>query len=132
MFTKAAEKGEAEAQYNLGHMYHYGLGVSQDYNMAFNLIKKAAEHDYTLAQCILGNLYCDGHGTPQDYVEAYKWFLLADVDKLADADNKDVAEAKEELSAKMTPAQIAEAEKRAKEFVAKKEKVSDVNSPDIK
>ena len=44
-FTKAAEQGYAEAQYNLGVMYDFGQGVPQDYNEAGELISKGARRD---------------------------------------------------------------------------------------
>jgi TPR repeat protein len=43
LFRKAAEQGHAEAQYNLGFMFHYGQGVEPDYEEAFEWYKQAAE-----------------------------------------------------------------------------------------
>ncbi len=59
----------------------------------------------------LGALYYNGQGVPQDYVTAYMWFILASVegDKLA-IENRDL------LAKEMTPAQIAEAQKMAREW----------------
>lgn len=42
-FQKAAEKGNANAQYNLGCCYEYGKGVSVDYTEAVKWYRKAAE-----------------------------------------------------------------------------------------
>ena len=42
-FTKAAELGDFEAQYNLGVCYEEGLGVPKDLNKAINWYKPAAE-----------------------------------------------------------------------------------------
>ena len=42
-FQKAAEKGNANAQYNLGSCYEYGKGVSVDYTEAVKWYRKAAE-----------------------------------------------------------------------------------------
>lgn len=41
-FKKAAEKGEASAQFNLGNMYGKGEGVPQDYKIAYILFNIAA------------------------------------------------------------------------------------------
>ena len=60
-------------------------------------------------------MYYDGKGVPQDYTKAYKWALLAQMNG-----NEDTL--KEELAYKMTPAQIAFAQKLAKEFTEKQEK----------
>jgi tetratricopeptide (TPR) repeat protein len=42
-FKIAAEKGYAAAQFNLGLMYEYGQGVSQNYGEALIWYRKAAE-----------------------------------------------------------------------------------------
>ena len=41
-FTKAAEQGDAGAQFNLGNMYGKGEGVSQDTKQAIVWFTKAA------------------------------------------------------------------------------------------
>ena len=41
-YTKAAEQGEASAQFNLGNMYGKGEGVPQDYKIAYILFNIAA------------------------------------------------------------------------------------------
>ena len=45
-----AEQGDAAAQFELGIMYDYGKGVTQDYNAAFKWFKLAAEQGYANAQ----------------------------------------------------------------------------------
>jgi len=49
-FRKAAEQGDAQAQRNLGIMYHGGQGVSQDYGEAMKWFRKAAEQGDAQAQ----------------------------------------------------------------------------------
>lgn len=41
--TSPPEQGNAEAQYNLGDMYHNGTGVAKDDNLASSWYEKAAE-----------------------------------------------------------------------------------------
>ena len=41
--SKAAEQGDAAAQYNLGWMYRFGKGVQQNYSKAVKWYRKAAE-----------------------------------------------------------------------------------------
>ena len=48
---KAAEQGDADAQYKLGFMYNKGEGVPQDYKKAFYWCTKAAEQGLVNAQC---------------------------------------------------------------------------------
>ena len=47
-YTKAANQGDAKAQYNLGLCYYYGQGVSQDYEKAFHWYEKAANQETVL------------------------------------------------------------------------------------
>jgi len=47
---KAAERGYASAQYNLGVMYEYGQGVSQDYGEALIWYRKAARQGDEMAK----------------------------------------------------------------------------------
>jgi TPR repeat protein len=51
---KAAEQGNAEAQFNLGFMYAHGQGVPQDYAEAVRWYSKAAEQGDAESQCNLG------------------------------------------------------------------------------
>ena len=76
--TKAkAEKGDAEAQVNLGLMYANGSGVVKDEAEAVKWYRKAAEQGLADAQLSLGFMYDDGNGVIKDELEAYKWYLLA-------------------------------------------------------
>ncbi|MDQ6699454.1 MAG: metallophosphoesterase [Acidobacteriota bacterium] len=72
-----ADKGAAEAQYNLGLLYAKGQGVQQDSAQAANWYRKAAEQGFVEAEFNLGLLYSGGEGVPKDSSEAMKWFLKA-------------------------------------------------------
>ena len=74
---KAAERGYAEAQFNLGRMYENGLRVSQDYAEAIRWYRLAAGQGNADAQNRLGIMYINGRGVPQNYAEAARWFRLA-------------------------------------------------------
>lgn len=54
---KAAEDGDAEAQYSLGRCYHSGDGVDEDRVEAVKWFRKAAEQGHAEAQYKLGNSY---------------------------------------------------------------------------
>lgn len=62
-FEEAANNGVANARYNLGVLYHQGLGVSQDTNKALNWYKAAAAQNHPEAQYNLGIAYIEGVGT---------------------------------------------------------------------
>ena len=110
-WRKAAEQGDAHAQYGLGLMYANGHGVPKDDTEALKWYRKAAEQGDAEAQSSLSGMYFFGIGVPQDYVEAYAWTSVA-------ATNGGIA-AKEGLpvaKAKLTPDQLAAAEKRIEEL----------------
>ncbi len=119
-YRKAAEQGDAEAQYNLGFMYGYGKGVSQDYAEAVKWYRKAAEQGYAKAQLSLGLAYGLGQGVPQDLAQAHMWLNLA-ASRLPPGENRDLAVKYRDIYAKMmTPAQVSEAQKLAREWRPKK------------
>ena len=56
-FHKAAEQGLAEAQYQLGKMYHHGKGVSQDLLQATKWYCKALKKGFMPAQSQVEQIY---------------------------------------------------------------------------
>ncbi|WP_406569303.1 tetratricopeptide repeat protein, partial [Aeromonas veronii] len=64
-YRKAAEQGDAMAQFNLGAMYEQGKGVAQDDKQAVAWYRKAAEQGYAMAQSNLGGMYNTGSGVAQ-------------------------------------------------------------------
>ena len=74
---QAAERGNAQAQFNLGVMYATGQGVHQDYTEAVRWYRKAADQGYAEAQNNLGSMYYAGSGVHQDYAEAVRWYRKA-------------------------------------------------------
>src|SRR5438876_377180 len=70
---KAAEQGDAKAQFDLAVMYYKGRGLPQDYAEAARWYRKAADQGYAKAQFNLGSMYHDGQGLPRDYAEASQW-----------------------------------------------------------
>ena len=77
IIKKAAEQGDAEAQYSLGVCYYYGYGVEQDDAEPADWFRKAAEQGYAEAQNNLGVCYYYGYGVEQDYKKAVKWWVKA-------------------------------------------------------
>ena len=112
-WRKAAEQGFANAQYILGLTYAEGQGVPQDYAVAVTWYRKAAEQGFANAQYILGLMSTEGQGVPQDYAQAHMWFNLA-----AAQGNKQAPKNRNIVGKLMTPAQIAEAQKLAREWSA--------------
>lgn len=84
-FRKAAEQGDADAQFNLGMCYFCGNGIEKDYAQSLKWLTKAAGQGNVYAQFCLGMNYEKGYGTEKDYVEAEKWYKKAAEQGLADA-----------------------------------------------
>ena len=72
-YRKAADQGEAVAQWRLGSLYQAGHGVPQDYAQAAIWYRKAAEQGNADAQEMLGGLYYSGQGMLQDDRQAAVW-----------------------------------------------------------
>jgi hypothetical protein len=109
---RAAEQGEASDQYSLGEIYH----SEKKYPEAAMWWRRAAEQGDDAAQYHLGLLYYKGQGVPQDWVLAHMWLNLS-----ASQSNESATKNRDLTASKMTPAQIAEAQKLAREWKPKRE-----------
>ena len=76
-FTQGAMLGHALAQFNLGLMYHQGIGTEQNLEDAMQLYALAAQQGIEQAQFNLGLMYDRGEGVAQDFREAYYWYMQA-------------------------------------------------------
>jgi predicted aspartyl protease len=113
--------------------------VPQDYAQAAAWFHKAADQGFAAAQGILGEMYRDGLGVPQDYVCAHMWLNLAAsrsddatrqmAVKVPDDPRQMAVKVRDNVAAKMTPAQIAEAQRLAGEWMRAHE--SPVTGPPI-
>ena len=114
IFRQFADQGVADAQLNLGVMYKRGKGVPEDYASAVKWFRKAADQGYASAQYNVGFIYSIGRGVTLDLVQAHMWY------NLSAAKGKIIAgEVRDFLAKLMTPAQIAEALKLAREWKPK-------------
>jgi uncharacterized protein len=116
-YRLAADQGYALAQYSLGYLYVSGRGVPQDYAEAMKWYRLAADQGHAGGQYSVGHLYADGRGVPQDYVLAYMWFNLS-----AAQGDQFAVESRDVVAKRMTPAQIAEAQKLSREWKPKLER----------
>jgi TPR repeat protein len=98
-------------------MYHEGQGVPQDYAQARLWLRKAAEQGVVQAQLNLGLMYALGQGVSRYYVQAHMWINLASSSDALDAgDHHRAIQARDEVAARMTPDEIAEAQRMASEW----------------
>ena len=116
-YEQAAAQGYPMAQFNLGVLYDNGDGVPQDYAKARQWYEQAADRGYAMAQTNLGVLYRSGHGAPQNDVRAYMWFSLAAARSTGNL-QKPAADTRDDMALRMTPAQIAEAQRLAQQCEA--------------
>ncbi len=76
-FKKAAETGDAEAQYYLGRMCFDGNGMPKDSTEAVRWMRMSGEKGYAPAQLIIGVEYYFGGDPERDYGKAAEWFKKA-------------------------------------------------------
>lgn len=145
-YRKAAEQGNAAAQYNLGLLYYLGEGEGQDYGQARRWFGLAAVQNVAEAQLKLGVIYANGQGVEKNYAEAVKCYRMAaeqndptaqnnlgvmcangqGIEKdyiqayvylnLASKVNPEAARNRDLLEQKMSPQQVAEAQKLTREW----------------
>ncbi|MCF6284338.1 MAG: hypothetical protein L3K26_04020 [Candidatus Hydrogenedentes bacterium] len=109
-YMKSAERGDAEAQLELGHKYQYGQGVEKDEIEAVKWYTRAAENGQWKAQQTLGDMYREGVIVSKDVVKAYMWYSLAAVEILHQKNYR------YGLERTMTEEELAEAKRRAAAF----------------
>jgi len=112
-----AEQGNADAQLNLSQLYRLGQGVPQDYKKAMKWYQKAAEQGNGIAQNNIGYMYGTGSGVPQDNVKAQMWFIIAGA-----SGDKNAISNRDEVAEEMAPAEIAESQTLAREWMEKHQK----------
>ena len=83
LYTEAGEKGDADAQAQVGYIYQYGCGVDPDYEKAMDWNNRAAQQGNAQGQAQIGWLYQQGLGVTQNLDEAGRWYTRA-----ADQGNK--------------------------------------------
>ena len=114
-WTSLAEQGDAKAQFNVGIMYDNGQGVLQDYKTAAKWYILSAEQGNAEAQYNLGVMYALGQGVIEDKVYAHMWGNI--LNSNGHEDGKKIMDYL--LKQGMTPSQIEEAERLAKECIKK-------------
>ena len=115
-YRKAAEQGDDDAQERVGALYQLGKGVAKNAAEAARWYRRAADQGNVAAQGSLGYMYSLGEGVPLDDVQAYAWLNLA-----AGQGDLNAAKGRDNSTTVMTPAQIAGAQKLAREWKPKKE-----------
>ena len=107
----AAEAGSADFQKGV-EAYDAG-----DYAAALREFRPLAEQGRAEAQYNLGLMYDLGEGVAQDYAQAHMWYNLAAAQGVENG-----AKWRDKVADKMTPDQVAEAQRLAREWMKKHSK----------
>lgn len=110
-FRKAAVQGNATAQYNLGLLIAKGTGAKFDLPQAIGWFQKAASQGMAPAQTKIGVAYEFGEGVAKDDVLAYASYAIA-----AGNGDRQAAEKKDAIAAKLSSAQRAEGDALAAQW----------------
>ena len=70
-----AEKGEPDAQFDLGLRLVTGEGIKKNEKDGAEFIRKAAIQNHLRAQCVLGSLFEEGVGLEKNLAKAHEWYL---------------------------------------------------------
>ena len=121
-FQRAAEQGDAMAQARRGDMYASGEGgVLQDAVEADKWYRLAVQANL-FDLLMLGERYRDGLGVPRNDVAAYKWLDIVerwdpDTSWSIGEDEVPLRQVIDRLAERMTPEQVAEAQRAADAFL---------------
>ena len=102
-----AEKGDSEAQYEMGWRRAIGMGLAPNDFEAMRWLRLAAEQGHRLAQNNLGARYATGDGVERDAAEAYFWFCQA-----AEQGDRKAAKNRDSVAKEMSKEQLAAAKAR--------------------
>jgi TPR repeat protein len=103
-----ANRGDAQAQFELSLLYRSGQGVPADARESLRWLRLAAHGGHAPAQSNLGAAYVQGRGVPQDAQQAYVWLSAG-----AAQGSREAATNLEVVRRRMTPQQISQAQERA-------------------
>ena len=123
---QAAEAGDALAQCNLGILYDNGLDdngyiVEGGRPQAVRWLLAAAEQGLPRAQVKLAEVYADGPDISGSHTTACGWFLVAAMG-LRGVHRHNARSEYERIASHLTPAQIAEARRFARDWAPTRSK----------
>ncbi|GJE59476.1 hypothetical protein [Methylobacterium trifolii] len=116
-YGRAAEQGHARSMHNLAVLYAENPSATgkPDYASAASWFRQGAEAGVRDSQYNLAVLYARGLGLTQDLVQSYAWFSAASAQGDEDAGRK-----RDDVAAKLAPADLAGAKALAAGFKARK------------
>ena len=109
-YLRAAKRGKANAQLNLGICYYLGSNIDQNLPEAIRWLRLAAKQGNAEAKFYLGRAHYAGEGVKKDLEISYAWFEQA-----AQKGNQKAVEWRSILEQELTPEQLYEGKKLSKE-----------------
>jgi TPR repeat protein len=99
--NRAAEQGDAEAQFELGEYYYHGKQGEPDRTQALHWYEQASLQGHALAQHRLGSMFFRGEGVQPNNVQAYIVLKMAAVNGADEA-----LDTADQVSEQMAPDQL--------------------------
>lgn len=117
-YKKSGEQGYGPAQYALGRMYLKGEGTPQNFNAAIRWHKLAADQGDFDAQMDLAKLFSNTsmRGLPYSMAGAHMYYNLVSAYANTQSLKDEASLRREEITKKMKPEEILEAQKRAQKW----------------
>ena len=119
-YLLSAKQGNKKAQHDLGVMYDLGEGIPINHKEAFKWFLLSAEQGFVPGQKDLGNMYRFARGVNQDNILAHMWWNLASSAGVKAPAVEIALNNKEILEKEMTPEQIEDAQRLARNWKPKK------------
>lgn len=126
----AANKGDPDAEYNLGVMYDNriddhgnavdptddnGNPIASNRAEAMKWLRRASDHGHPRAQMRLAELYAAGRPADRNYGRACQWFIVA-MGGLAGVHRQRAQEGYDSVRTQLTTTEIHAAERRARKW----------------
>ncbi|MCQ2965223.1 MAG: hypothetical protein MJ250_00600 [Alphaproteobacteria bacterium] len=117
-YKKSGEQGYGPAQYALGKMYLKGEGTPQNFNAAIRWHKLAADQGDFDAQMDLAKLFSNTsmRGLPYSMTGAHTYYNLVSAYATTQTLKDEASLRREEITKKMKPEEILEAQRRAQKW----------------
>jgi TPR repeat protein len=120
-YRLAIAYGDLEGYNRIAGLYQNGDGVPKDLQAAIRWYSAAAKRDSSNAKFNLGLIYSDDRSDVTDYVKAYAWLTIADMHEIDAPSGWTPGAFRDRLKAKMTEAQVTEAQQRVQRWIAHRE-----------
>lgn len=115
-FRRVADQDHPDAQLLLGRAAEGQFGQPQNLEQAAQWYRRSAAQGMAPAMGSLGLMHVSGAGVPVDVVEAHKWLNLG-ATRAVGGLHDTLTTMRDELAAKLSPEQLADAQQRARQWM---------------